>query len=165
MVSEGIKESHDRANYLPLLDSDTCDPQLDNNHPLGVDFSVSNYNNNLSYQLGLNERGLKFEDNPNFKMDLCEDGNKNYRKERTPTKNSNGNSSRSWSTPRLFPSYRLYVALMTSLAMFLGYALLTNFSVAIVKMAYQKPTTIEGSTSCIAYVVRYLFINCFQQRL
>ena len=56
-------------------------------------------------------------------------------------------------TPRLFPSYRLFVSLMTSVAMFLGYALLTDFSVAIVKMAYQEPSALAATSSCVSFEV------------
>lgn len=50
--------------------------------------------------------------------------------------------------PGLFPSYRLFVAIMTSVAMFLGYALLTNFSVAIVRMTYHQPSPSDAASSC-----------------
>ena len=53
----------------------------------------------------------------------------------------------------LFPSYRLFVAIMTSIAMFLGYALMTNFSVAIVRMTYHEPSPGDAASSCDLFQV------------
>ena len=129
----------------------------------------NNYYSNISHQYSYERRNSKYLEQKELRrLSKNSDANSSRRMEHDPNHNyddNDGEGSPSWSrssgTPRLFPSYRLYVAVMTSLAMFLGYALLTNFSVAIVKMAYQKPSEVVSATSCLVYSVSIFlsFVN------